>query len=66
MVGGDAAHDQPDPLVRGLGADRAAALRAELGALGLVVVKIEHLAELERLAAAHQRMRQLVIEDGDS
>lgn len=63
---GDAADDQHDPLVRGLGRDRAAALRDELGALGLVAVEVERLAELERLAAAHRRMRQLVIEDEDS
>jgi hypothetical protein len=40
------------------------ALREELAASGLVIVEAERLAELERMAEAHLRMRRLV-DDGE-
>lgn len=40
-----------------------AAVRARLAAAGLVVVEADRLAELERAAAALQRMRRLAVGD---
>lgn len=52
--------DGRDALAEGLGAAEATALRERLAELGLVVVDVEELAELERQAAAYRRMRELV------
>ena len=42
-----------------------AVVRARLAAAGLVVVEADRLAELERAAAALQRMRRLAVGDDD-
>jgi hypothetical protein len=47
-------------LVERLGADRAAALLAELGAHGLVVLDETYLAQLEGEAAGYRRLASLV------
>ncbi len=56
----DGPQDGRDPLAEALGASEAAGLRERLAALGLAVVDVEELAELERRAEAYARMRRLV------
>jgi hypothetical protein len=52
--------DGRDPLAERLGEREAADLREHLAALGLAVVDVEELSDLERRAEAYDRMRRLV------